>query len=286
MENLTPTAKGEVAIYQPDNSIHLEVLLKDETIWLTQAQIAELFGTKRQAITKHLKNIFDCGELEIHSVSSILEHTANDGKNYQTKFYSLDAILSVGYRVNSINATLFRIWANKILKDYLLRGFAINQRFERVETLAIDTEKRVSETEKKIDFFVKTALPPIEGVLFDGQIFDAYVLASKLIKSAKKSIILIDNYVDESVLLLLSKRNENVSARILTANFTETLQQDLEKHNAQYPPITIEKFTKSHDRFLIIDDKETYLIGASLKDLGKKWFGFSKMEGDWILSQL
>jgi len=284
--NLTPTAKGEVAIYQPDNSIHLEVLLKDETIWLTQAQIAELFGTKRQAITKHLKNIFDCGELEIHSVSSILEHTANDGKNYQTKFYSLDAILSVGYRVNSINATLFRIWANKILKDYLLRGFAINQRFERVETLAIDTEKRVAETEKKIDFFVKTALPPIEGVLFDGQIFDAYVLASKLIKSAKKSIILIDNYVDESVLLLLSKRNKKVSARILTANLTETLQQDLEKHNAQYPPIVIEKFTKSHDRFLIIDNKETYLIGASLKDLGKKWFGFSKMEGDWILSQL
>jgi len=286
MPNLTPTTKGEVAIYQPDNSIHLEVLLKDETIWLTQAQIAELFGTKRQAITKHLKNIFDCGELEIHSVSSILEHTANDGKNYQTKFYSLDAILSVGYRVNSINATLFRIWANKILKDYLLRGFAINQRFERVETLAIDTEKRVAETEKKIDFFVKTALPPIEGVLFDGQIFDAYVLASKLIKSAKKSIILIDNYVDESVLLLLSKRNKKVSARILTANLTETLQQDLEKHNAQYPPIVIEKFTKSHDRFLIIDNKETYLIGASLKDLGKKWFGFSKMEGDWILSQL
>jgi len=286
MENLTTTAKGEVAIYQPDNSIHLEVLLKDETIWLTQAQIAELFGTKRQAITKHLKNIFDCGELEIHSVSSILEHTANDGKNYQTKFYSLDAILSVGYRVNSINATLFRIWANKILKDYLLRGFAINQRFERVETLAIDTEKRVSETEKKIDFFVKTALPPIEGVLFDGQIFDAHVLASKLIKSARKSIILIDNYVDESVLLLLSKRNENVSARILTANFTETLKQDLAKHNTQYPSITVEKFTKSHDRFLIIDNKETYLIGASLKDLGKKWFGFSKMEGDWILSQL
>jgi len=287
MENLTPTAKGEVAIYQPDNSIHLEVLLKDETIWLTQAQIAELFGTKRPAITKHLANIYNSGELEKTDTCSILEHMGNnDSQTYHTTFYNLDAILSVGYRVNSINATLFRIWANKVLKDYLLRGFAINQRFERVEALAIDTERRVSETEKKIDFFVKTALPPIEGVLFDGQIFDAYVLASKLIKSAKKSIILIDNYVDESVLLLLSKRNEKVSARILTANFTEALQQDLEKHNAQYPPITIEKFTKSHDRFLIIDNKETYLIGASLKDLGKKWFGFSKMEGDWILSQL
>jgi prophage antirepressor-like protein len=270
MKNIAPTNKAEVAIYQPNNFTQVEVIMENETVWLTQQQIADLFGTKRQAITKHLKNIFDSGELEIHSVSSILEHTASDGKNYQTKFYSLDAILSVGYRVNSKNATLFRIWANKVLKEYLMKGYAVHQRFERIE-------ERVSNTERQIDFFVKTALPPVEGIFYDGQIIDAYTFVSDLIKTAKKSIVLIDNYVGESVLLLLSKSNKKVFAKILTSNFNTVLKQDLQKHNAQYPPIEIEKFTKSHDRFLIIDN-DTYHIGASLKDLGKKWFAFSKIK--------
>jgi len=292
MPNLTPTAKGEVAIYQPDNSIHLEVFLQNETIWLNRLQIAMLFDRDVKTIGKHINNVFSDGELErevvVANFATTTQHGAIKGKTQtiSVEYYNLDVIISVGYRVKSLRGTQFRIWANSVLKNYLLRGYAINQRFERVETLAIDTEKRVAETEKKIDFFVRTELPPREGIFSNGQIFDAYVFVSDLIKSAKKSIVLIDNYVDESVLLLLSKRNENVSAKILTASFTETLQQDLEKHNAQYPPITIEKFTKSHDRFLIIDNKETYLIGASLKDLGKKWFGFSKMEGDWILAQL
>jgi len=285
MPNLTPTAKGEVAIYQPDNSIHLEVFLQDETIWLSQKLMAELFDVNRTSISRHIRNIFADGELDEKVVSAFFAHTTQHGaiaektQIVETLFYNLDVIIAVGYRVNSKRATAFRQWATQVLKDYVLRGYAINQRFERLE-------HRMFESEKKIDFFVKTALPPVEGIFCNGEIFDAYVFVSDLIKSAKKSIVLIDNYVDESVLLLLSKRKKKVSARILTASLTETLKQDLDKHNAQYPPITIEKFTKSHDRFLILDNKEIYLIGASLKDLGKKWFGFSKIESDWILAQL
>jgi len=286
MQNFTPTSKGEIAIYQPDNSIHLEVLTNQETVWLTQAQMAELFKRERSVITKHIRNVFNERELKKESVCANFAHTAIDGKRYSVEYYNLDVIISVGYRVKSQRGTEFRQWATRVLKDYMLKGHAINQRFERIETFTLETEKRVAETEKKIDFFVKTALPPIEGIFFDGQIFDAYTFVSDLIKSAKKSIILIDNYVDESVLLLLSKRKKNVSAKILTANFNQTLKQDLSKHNAQYPPIKIEKFTKSHDRFLIIDNSQIYHIGASLKDLGKKWFGFSKIENDWILAHL
>jgi hypothetical protein len=261
--------KNEIVLYHPDSSIQLEVRIENETVWLTQAHIADLFGVKRPAITKHLVNIFNTGELDEYSVCSILEHTASDGKNYQTKYYNLDAILSVGYRVNSRNATLFRIWATSTLKEYLLKGYAVNQRFERIE-------HRVTETEKKIDFFVKTSLPPVEGIFYDGQIFDAYTFASDLIKSAKKSVILIDNYVDETVLLLLSKRAKNVSTTIYTAQISTQLNLDLQKHNAQYPVVTIKTFQHSHDRFLFIDN-DVYHIGASLKDLGKKWFAFSKI---------
>jgi len=268
--------KTEIILYQPDNAVQLEVRMDEDTVWLTQAQIALLFGTKRPAITKHLLNIFSSGELLESSVSSILELTAGDGKTYQTKFYNLDAILSVGYRVNSRNATLFRIWATRTLKEYLLKGYAIRQHIERVEKLAIETEKRVCETEKKIDFFVKTALPPVEGIFYDGQIFDAYSFVADLIKSAKYSILLIDNYIDESVLLLLSKRAKGVSATIFTTQISSQLHVDLKKHNAQYPAIEIQLFNRSHDRFLIIDE-DIYHIGASLKDLGKKWFAFSKM---------
>jgi hypothetical protein len=265
-----PENSGEIVLYQPDGSLKLEVRLEQETVWLTQEQIALLFGTKRPAITKHLSNIYKTGELNENSTCSILEHMGNDAmQRYKTKYYNLDAIISVGYRVNSINATLFRIWATGTLKKYLLKGIAVNQRFERIE-------QRVTETEKKIDFFVKTALPPLEGIFYDGQIFDAYKFAADLIKSAKKSITLIDNYVDESVLLLLSKREKNVTATVYTAQISPQLQLDLQKHNAQYPPVTVQTFTRSHDRFLFIDG-DVYHIGASLKDLGKKWFAFSRM---------
>ena len=273
--------QGEIILYQPDEAVKLDVRLEGETVWLTQAQIAELIGTSMQAITKHLKNIFDSEELNEESVCSILELTAADGKNYKTKFYNLDAILSVGYRVNSKNATLFRRWANSVLKDYLLKGYSINQRLneieQRMDNRFFQIEKTITEHGKKIDFFVRTSLPPVEGIFFDGQIFDAYKFASELIKSARKSLLLIDNYVDESVLLMLSKRQSGVTATVYTQRITPQLQLDLDRFNSQYPPVDVRTCKLSHDRFLIIDDTEVYHIGASLKDLGKKWFAFSKM---------
>jgi len=190
--------QGEIILYQPDEAVKLEVRLEDETVWLTQEQIADLFGTKRPAITKHLNNIYKSGELDIDSTCSILEHMGNDGKQrYTTKYYNLDAILSIGYRVNSKNATLFRKWANSVLKDYLLKGYSINKRLSELE-------RTVAQHTEKIDFFVRTALPPVEGIFYNGQIFDAYKFATDLVKSARRSIVLIDNYVDETVLLMLN----------------------------------------------------------------------------------
>ncbi len=266
--------QGEIILYHPDESIALDVVLENETVWLTQQQIAELFGTQRPAITKHLANIYKSGELDKNSTCSILEHMGNEGlQRYKTKFYNLDAILSVGYRVNSINATLFRQWANRVLKEYLLKGYSIHNRIEKLE-------QRVTNTENKIDFFVRTSLPPVEGIFFDGQVFDAYEFATKLIKSAVKSLVLIDNYVDESVLMMLAKRSFGVSAKIVTLQVSKQLQLDIEKFNRQYTPVSVVSRSRIHDRFLIIDKKDVYHIGASMKDLGKKMFAFSKMEID------
>jgi hypothetical protein len=263
--------KGEIILYQPDDSLKLEVRVEDETVWLTQTQMAELFQTTVPNINLHLKNIFEEGELEHITTIKDSLIVRKEGKRQVQRnisLYNLDVIISIGYRIKSRPATLFRIWATKTLKEYILKGYAIHQRFERIE-------HRVTETEKKIDFFVKTSLPPQEGIFFDGQIFDAYTFVADLIKSAQKSIVLIDNYINESVLLLLSKRTKSVNATIHTT-VSSQLQLDLQKHNAQYPPINIISFTRSHDRFLFIDN-DVYHIGASLKDLGKKWFAFSKM---------
>ena len=274
--------QGEIILYQPDESVRMEVRIEDETVWLTQAQIAELFETKRQAITKHLKNIFQSGELNENSVCSILELTASDGKSYKTKTYNLDAIISVGYRVNSKNATLFRRWASQVLKDYLLKGHVINQRIsnleQRVDAKFLSYDMQLTRLNEKVDFFVRTSLPPVEGIFFDGQIFDAYAFATNLIKSSKNSVILIDIYIDESTLLMLSKRTTGVDATIYTQRITPQLQLDLTRHNNQYPPINIRTYRQAHDRFLIIDRSDVYHIGASLKDLGKKLFAFSKMD--------
>ena len=275
--------RGNIVIYQTkDGKTSIDVKLEDETVWLTQAQIAELFETKRQAITKHLKNIFQSGELNENSVCSILELTASDGKSYKTKTYNLDAIISVGYRVNSKNATLFRRWASQVLKDYLLKGHVINQRIsnleQRVDAKFLSYDMQLTRLNEKVDFFVRTSLPPVEGIFFDGQIFDAYAFATNLIKSAKNSLILIDNYIDENTLLMLSKRTTGVDATIYTQRITPQLQLDLTRHNNQYPPINIRTYRQAHDRFLIIDQSDVYHIGASLKDLGKKLFAFSKMD--------
>ena len=197
------------------------------------------------------------------------------------EYYNIEVITSVGYRVKSKQGVKFRIWANSVLKDYLLKGYAVNNRIENLE-------HSVKATEDKIEFFVKTALPPMQGIFFDGQIFDAYVFVNDLIKSAKKSIVLIDNYVDESVLMMLAKRKKDVSCKVFTQNITAQLKLDLQKHNSQYAPIEVAQFKRSHDRFIIIDNEKVYHIGASLKDLGKKWFAFSKMEikADTIISAL
>ena len=271
--------RGEIILYQPDEAVRLEVRLENETVWLTQEQIAILFGTKRPAITKHLNNIYNSGELDKESTCSILEHMGNDGKQkYVTKFYNLDAILSVGYRVNSRNATLFRRWSNSVLKEYLLKGHAINYRLQQIDTRLQKHERQIKYLTDKVDFFVRTSLPPVEGVFYDGQIFDAYKFATDLIRSAGKSLLLMDNYIDESVLLMLSKRHSGVSATVYTQKITAQLQLDIKKHNRQYPPVEIRIYNKCHDRFLIIDNTEVYHIGASLKDLGKKMFAFSRMD--------
>lgn len=306
--------QGEIILYQPNETVKLEVRLEDETVWLTQTQIAELFGVKQPAISKHLKNIFESGELVESSVHSILEYTAADGKKYKTKFYNLDAILSVGYRVNSKNATLFRQFANQVLKDYLLKGYSVHQRISQLEN-KMDSkfashDRQLEELTNKIDFFVRTSLPPVEGIFFDGQIFDAYKFAADLIKSAKRSLVLIDNYVDESVLLMLSKRNDGVSGTIYTHKISAQLQLDLDKHNTQYPPVHIKTYksilehsvsfpTRKYLEILfdvggtVMSDIIIYVASSQMKNLfGDCWFssnefcetmGYERTKLQWSL---
>lgn len=284
--------ENEIILYQPNETMKLDVRVQQETVWLTQQQIAQLFGVKQPAISKHLKNIFDSGELDENSVHSVLEYTAADGKSYQTKFYNLDAILSVGYRVNSRNATLFRQWANKVLKEYLLRGYSVNQRLmlmeDRIDRRLSEHDHQLSQLTEKVDFFVRSSLQPKEGIFFDGQIFDAYAFVADLIRKAEKRIVVIDSYIDDSVLVQLSKRNSGVTVDIYDGRISDQLRQDVERHNAQYPGVTLHAYNKAHDRFLIIDE-EVFHIGHSLKDLGKKLFAFSKMDvmtGSELLSKL
>ena len=232
-------------MYQPDNEVKLEVWLEDETVWLTQAQLAELFQTSKQNVSLHTNNIFKEKELSPDSVVKDSLTTAADGKKYRVKYYNLDVIISVGYRVKSIRGTQFRQWANKVLKEYLLKGHVINCRLEQIDTMLQKHERQIEYLTDKVDFFVRTSLPPVEGIFHDGQIFDAYKFATDLIRSAKKSILLIDNYVDESVLLMLSKRNVDVKADIYTQAVSHQLQLDLQKHNSQYPPIGIHTCKKA-----------------------------------------
>ena len=271
---------NEIIVYRPDSTLSLEVRVEDETVWLTQAQMTDLFQTTRNNITLHIRNIFKEGELEKSSVCKESLLTAADGKRYKTKFYSLDVIISVGYRVKSLRGTQFRVWANKILKDYLLRGYSVNQRLlymeSRIDHRLVEHDCQLKELSDKVDFFLHTTLPPKEGVLFDGQIFDAYVFVCDLIRRAKKRIILIDNYVDETVLTLLDKRADGVNATIYTKRPDRMLRLDIRRHNDQYSQIDIRITSNIHDRFMVIDDI-LYHIGASIKDLGKKLFAFSKM---------
>ena len=276
MTNMEPN-KGEIVMYQPDETIRLEVRVENETVWLTQQQMAESFQTTRNNITLHIGNIFKEGELVDSAVRKESLLTAADGKKYKTKFYNLDVIISVGYRVKSIRGTKFRQWANNVLKQYLLRGYAVNQRIFDIEQKMAEQGLEIANLKDKIDFFVRSSLPPVEGIFYDGQIFDAYAHIISLIKQAKHSIVLIDNYIDENTLIMLSKRNASVSATIYTRQLSQQQQLDLQRHNQQYPPITVNSCQHNHDRFLIIDDA-VYIFGASLKDAGKKLFAYIRMQ--------
>ncbi len=278
--------KNEIIIYHPDNlTERIEVKMEDETVWLSLNQIATLFDRDKSVISKHLKNIFKEEELMKNSVVAFFATTASDGKTYQVEHYNLDAILSVGYRVNSKRGTQFRQWATQRLKDYLLKGYSINNRINRLEDHLVGLTKKVDQ----IDLQINTKLIPTQGVYMDGQVFDAYELTSRVIRSAKQRIVLIDNYIDEQTFTQLAKKQPDVRVSILTKtsitgekNANKQLALDLKKANEQYGNFEVIAFSKSHDRFLIIDHNEVYHLGASLKDLGKKWFAFTKLHAESV----
>jgi hypothetical protein len=276
--------KNEIILYQQGKlAEHIEVKLdeENETVWLNQYQLAELFQTDRTSIIKHLQNIYSSGELDENATCAKIAQVRKEGNRKITRevlHYNLDAILSVGYKVNSKQGTQFRIWANRILKEHLLKGYTINNRMNRLEDNFEDLKSKVNQ----IDLQINTQLIPTQGIFFDGQIFDAYAFFSNIIKKAKKEIILIDNYVDESTLSHLSKKENKVKVILYSKSINRQLTLDIKKANEQYGGFEIQSFTKSHDRFLIIDEEIVYHIGASLKDLGKKWFAFTKMKKDSV----
>lgn len=269
---------NEIVLYQSDElPERIEVRLEDETVWLSQQQMTQLFNQTKQNISLHINNCFKEKELVREATVKESLTVQKEGKRTVQRIitlYNLDVIISVGYRVKSRQGTQFRIWATNVLRDYMLKGYALNQRMNRIENSVETLTSKVQE----IDFQIKSKDLPDKGLFFEGQVFDAYTFASDLIRNAEKSIILIDNYIDDTVLTLLSKRKKEVSCTIYTKTISRALQLDLERHNNQYPAIEIWEWSTSHDRFLLIDEKELYHIGASLKDLGKKWFGFSRMD--------
>jgi hypothetical protein len=270
--------KDEIILYRPDElAEHIEVRLEDETVWLSQQQMATLFNQTKQNISLHINNCFKEGELNKKATVKeflTVQKEGNRTVKRKIEYFNLDVIISVGYRVKSKQGTQFRIWATRVLKDYLLKGYAINTRMNRIE----DNLHSISEKVNQIELQINTHLIPTQGVFFDGQVFDAYELASRIIRSAKKSIVLIDNYVDEHTLIHLAKKAKGIKVYLLTKSMSSQLKLDIKKANEQYGNFEVKTFTQSHDRFLIIDNKEVYHLGASLKDLGKKWFAFSKLE--------
>ena len=280
--------QGEVIFYQPDNTMRLEVRLEDETVWLTQQQMVTLFQSSKANVSEHIRNIYDQGELEQEATVRNFRTVRKEGNrmvNRTITYYNLDAIISVGFRVNTKRGIMFRQWANRTLKEYLLRGYAFHQqmiamqrqidvRLEEQNERLSAVENHLHEHDQKFDMIVKTPELPNEGVFFDGQIFDAFKLVMQLIKSAEHRIILIDNYINEEILTMFDQRANGVIASIYTARIDSAMQLAIQRHDAQYDPIPVNVFRMSHDRWLIIDEK-VYHFGASLKDLGKKWFGVS-----------
>jgi hypothetical protein len=277
---------NEIILYSPDDQNEsISVKIENETVWLSLNQISQLFNRDKSVISRHLKNIFHTGELLYDSTvakNATVQFESGRQVVRDIEYYNLDAILSVGYRVNSKQGTQFRIWANNVLKDYLLKGYTINNRINRLEDSLENINSKLNEIELQINSY----LIPNQGVFFEGQIFDAYELTCKIIKSATNTIILIDNYIDESTLTHLSKRNKNVKVIIYTKTISTQLSLDLKKVNEQYGNFDVKIFKKSHDRFLIIDHNNVFHLGASLKDLGKKWFAYSKLNKNSILNIL
>jgi len=268
--------KGEIVMYQPDETIRLEVRVEDETVWLNRQQMATLFGRDVKTIGKHVNNAL---HEELANVPTVANFAIvqNEGSRMVTRNIEFYMILSVGYRVKSEQGIKFRRWANEILKKYLLRGYVVNARIMALEQHVAEQDTQIKDLKNKVDFFVRSSLPPVEGVFYDGQIFDAYAHIISLIKQAKTSIVLIDNYIDVDTLTMLSNRAANVSATIYTRHLSQQQQLDIQRHNQQYPPVNICTTQRNHDRFLIIDDV-VYLFGASLKDAGKKLFAYIKMQ--------
>lgn len=292
---MEPNNTNEIILYQPDSTLTLDVRVEDETVWLTQMQMAELFNATKQNISLHISNIYKEGELtKMSTVKEYLTVQKEGSRSVRRSiaYYNLDVIISVGYRVKSIRGTQFRQWANKILKEYMIRGYAINQRLmlleDRIDRRLSEHDNQLLQLNEKVDFIVRSSIQPKEGIFFNGQIFDAYAFVSDLIRRASKRIVLIDNYVDDTVLVQLAKRKPGIIVDIYDGMISKQLRLDVEKHNAQYPEIKLHPYKKAHDRFLIIDE-DVYHIGASLKDLGKKLFAFSRMEatsGSQLLENL
>ena len=274
-EVLPATEKNEIIVYQPEGGeFHIEVRVENETVWLTQAQMAELFNSTRNNITLHIKNIFQENELDAKSVCKESLLTANDGKKYKTKIYNLDVIISVGYRVKSIQGTRFRQWANQVLKEHMLKGFSVNQRLVSHENRLENLDSRVIYLEKQVDFFVKANLPPSEGLLPAHAHWSGYEFAVQLVRSAKKELIIIDPYANDMVLSLMAKRAEGVNATIYSARITHAMREEETRLNRQFPTVHLENMREVHDRFVIVDEV-VYHVGASFKDLGNQMTAFS-----------
>ena len=279
--------ENQIVVYQPNETVRLDVRLENETVWLTQEQMSMLFGRDQSVIARHINHIFSEGELDKNSVYAKNAYTANDGKTYQVAFYNLDVVISVGYRVKSVQGTRFRQWATSVLKEYLLRGYSVNARMNQLED-KMDrrlcmAESDIADLKEKVDFFVQTQTPPLQGVFYEGQLWDACSLVEKLIGRAKKTILLIDSWVGIGTLDMLAKKRKGVVVEVVTSPRGNKLAaSDIDKFNDQYKGLEVKTSLAFHDRFLIIDSKELYLIGASLKDLGRKCFGFTKMDAGEI----
>ena len=284
-------SRNEIVVYHPDTALRLDVRLENETVWLTQEQMVCLFGRDQSVIARHINNIFKEGELVRDSVYAKFAYTANDGKIYQVAYYNLDVVISVGYRVKSVQGTRFRQWAMHVLKDYLLRGYAFNQRLNQLEDKfdrrLLQTEHDVAKLKDKVDFFVQTQTPPLQGVFYEGQLWDACSFVEKLIARAKSSILLIDNWIDTGTLDMLAKKCSGVTVNIITsARGNNLAASDIDKFNEQYPALTIKTSKAFHDRFLIIDEEICYSLGASLNRMGTKVFIIIRINTKKIINQI